>query len=48
VLLFQSDLATARNLYNRALVDYTMAVVELQRASGILLEQMNISIVSSK
>jgi outer membrane protein TolC len=48
VLLFQSDLATAKNQYNKALVDYTMAVVEFQRASGILLEKMNISIVASR
>ncbi len=45
VLLFQSDLANARNLYNKALVDYTMSVVEFQRACGRLLEDLNISII---
>jgi len=45
VLQFQTDLANSRNLYNKALVDYTMAVVELQKARGTLLRDLNISIV---
>ncbi|MFC1539192.1 TolC family protein [Candidatus Latescibacterota bacterium] len=48
VLLFQSDLANARNVYNKALVDYKISVVDFQRASGTLLENMNISIIPSE
>ena len=46
VLQFQTDLANARNLYNKALTDYTMAVVELQKARGTLLKDLNISIIA--
>lgn len=45
VLQYQKDLANSRNLYNKALIDYMTAVNELQRAGGILLRDMNISII---
>lgn len=46
VLEYQKDLANARNLYNQALRDYTMAVFEYQRSKGTLPGDMNITIVS--
>ena len=46
VLQFQTDLANSRNQYNKALMDYTMAVVELQRARGTLLKDLNVSIIT--
>jgi len=46
VLQFQKDLAIARNLYNKTLIDYTIAVNELNRASGSMLKKLNISIVA--
>ena len=45
VLQFQSDLATARNEYNKTMIDYTLAVAELQKARGTLLKDMNILII---
>lgn len=48
VLLFQRDLADARNIYNKALVDYTKAYIEFQRAQGTLLQDLNIIIVPRK
>ena len=46
VLQFQTDFANARNLYNKALTDYTMAVVGLQKARGTLLRDLHISIIA--
>jgi len=46
VLQFQSDLSNARNIYNKALMDYTLAVAEFQKAKGTLLKDLNISIIS--
>jgi outer membrane protein TolC len=42
ILQFQNDLAVAQGEETRALIDYTKAVVELQRATGMLLETNNI------
>ena len=46
VLQFQNDLATARNQYNKTLIDYALAVVEFQRARGTLLKDLNITIIT--
>jgi len=46
VLEYQKDLAGARNQYNQALRDYTMAVLEYQRSKGTLLNDMNVTIIS--
>ncbi|MBT4485262.1 MAG: TolC family protein [Candidatus Latescibacteria bacterium] len=48
VLEYQKDLMNARNLYNKALMDYTMAVEELKLISGTLLKDINISIIGIK
>jgi len=45
VLQFQNDLVNARNGYNKSLIDYTISVVEFQRACGTLLDNLNISII---
>jgi len=45
VLQFQRDLANARNLYNRAMIDYMMALNELSRAQGTVLSDLNVSII---
>ncbi|MFC1693455.1 TolC family protein, partial [Candidatus Latescibacterota bacterium] len=45
VLEFQGDLTNARNIYNKALIDYTVAIIELQRVSGTLLKELNIMII---
>lgn len=45
VLQFQSDLADARNIYNKTLMDYTLAVVEFRKAKGTLLKDLNITII---
>ncbi len=45
ILQFQRDLANSRNLYNRALVDYILAVADYERARGTLLSDRNISII---
>jgi len=45
VLQFQRDLADAKNIYNKALMDYTMAVIDLQRARGTLLKDLNIKLM---
>ncbi len=45
VLQFQRDLANSRNLYNRALIDYIMAVNDFNRARGMTLRDLNISII---
>jgi len=46
VLQFQTDLANSRNLYNKALVDYALAIVELNKAQGTLLQDLNITIMT--
>ena len=46
VLEFQKDLANARNLYNKALMDYTMSVLDLQRAKGTFLKDHDIHIIA--
>ena len=46
VLEFQRDLADAKNQYNKALLDYTMAVAEFRKARGTLLKNMNITIIT--
>ena len=46
VLEYQKDLANARNLYNKALMDYTMAVIEFQRSKGTLLKDLRVNIIS--
>ena len=45
VLQYQTDLANSRNLYNRALMDYVLSVLELRQAKGTLLKDLNISIL---
>ena len=45
VLEFQKDLANARNLYNKALMDYSQAVNDFRRAQGTLLRDLNITII---
>ncbi len=45
VLQFQSDLANARNIYNKALIDYIIAINELRKAKGTLLRDLNIDII---
>ncbi len=47
VLEFQRDLADSRNLYNKALIDYTIALADFQRAKGTLLKDLNISIIAN-
>jgi len=46
VLEFQKDLADALNQYNRAIMDYALAVAEYRKACGTLLEDMNIRIMA--
>jgi len=45
VLQFQRDLADSRNRYNKALIDYTMAVNEYRKVCGTLLRDLKISII---
>lgn len=45
VLEFQRDLADARNLYNKAMIDYILAVADFRKARGTLLADNNISII---
>lgn len=46
VLQFQRDLATSRNLYNRALINYEQAIADYQRARGTMLKDMHVSILA--
>lgn len=45
VLQYQTDLANARNLYNKALMDYTLSILDLRQAKGTLLKDLNIIII---
>jgi outer membrane protein len=45
ILQFQTDLANARTLYNKALMDYTLSILDLRQAKGTLLKELNISII---
>ena len=45
VLQYQTDLANARNLYNKALMDYTLSILDLRQAKGTLLKDLNILII---
>jgi outer membrane protein TolC len=45
VLQYQTDLANARNQYNRALMDCILSVLELRQAKGTLLHDLHISIL---
>ena len=47
VLQFQRDLANSRNLLNRAMIDYMIAVIEFQRARGTILGDQNIRILQN-
>ncbi len=44
VLTYQRDLSTARSNELRAIVDYTISVANLEKAMGVSLKNMNISI----
>ncbi|MBN1293779.1 MAG: TolC family protein [Candidatus Latescibacteria bacterium] len=46
VLEYQKDLANALSLYNKALMDYTLAVLEFKSSKGTLLRDLNVNIVS--
>lgn len=46
VLQYQTDLANSRNLYHKALMDYTLSVLALRQSRGTLLKDLNISIIS--
>jgi outer membrane protein TolC len=46
VLEFQRDLADSRNIYNKVLLDYMLAVAEFQKARGKLLNHLDISIIT--
>jgi outer membrane protein TolC len=45
VLQYQTDLANSRNLYNKALMDYTLSVLDLRQSKGTLLKDLNINII---
>ncbi len=45
VLQYQTDLANARNQFNRALMDCMLSVLELRQARGTLLSDLNIQII---
>jgi outer membrane protein len=47
VLQYQTDLANARTRSYRALMDYTLSVLDLRQTKGTLLNDLNISIVSA-
>lgn len=48
VLQYQRDLVNSRNQYNRALIDYMLAVIDYQRARGTLLSDLDISILTQE
>ena len=45
VLQYQADLANTRNLYNKALMDYTLSILDLRQSRGTLLKDLNINII---
>jgi outer membrane protein len=45
VLQYQTDLANSLNLYNRAIMDYVLSVLDLRQSKGTLLKDMHITIV---
>jgi outer membrane protein TolC len=47
VLQYQRDLATSRNTYNRALINYEQAIADYQRVRGTTLNDMHVSILST-
>lgn len=48
VLQYQTDLANARNLYNKALMDYTLSILDLRQSRGTLLKDLDINIIPKK
>jgi outer membrane protein TolC len=47
VLQYQKDLANSRNLYQKALMDYTLSVLEYQRSRGTLLADLHVNILTT-
>ncbi|MFA6473161.1 MAG: TolC family protein, partial [Candidatus Latescibacterota bacterium] len=46
VLQYQTDLVNSRNLYNKALMDYTLSILDLRQARGTLLKELDITIIT--